>query len=98
MGVSLGMIADVFAEYISEESWRCRKAEFFALRDMEVPARPALTQMCLDIAQESPRQCEQDAMELEPCRSVPEFEAGRQCFQYKESQTTQFAPEMMCFN
>jgi hypothetical protein len=86
-GVSLGMIADVFAEHGSQEFWRSRKAEFFALRDMEVPARTVVTQICLDVAQQSPRQHDQDAMELEPCRYIPDFDVGRQ-----------HAPEMMCFN
>jgi hypothetical protein len=92
-GVSLGMIADSFVQYGSEEFWRCRKAEFFALRDMEVPARSVVTQICLDLTQQSPRQCDQDAMELETCRSISDLDASRQ-----HGQHGQHAPEMMCLN
>jgi hypothetical protein len=87
MGVSLGMIADTFAAHGTSDFWRGCKAEFFALRDTEILPCIVPPRAHFDANQQSLSSYDQDAMDFEPCRAMPDYDAGRQ-----------HPPEMMCFN
>ncbi|KAF1826505.1 uncharacterized protein K489DRAFT_117660 [Dissoconium aciculare CBS 342.82] len=87
MGISLGMIADAFAAHGTSDFWQGRKAEFFALRDAAMPPRVVLPRAHFDANQQSLGSYDQDAMDFEPCRAIPDFDPSRQ-----------HPPETMCFN
>jgi hypothetical protein len=87
LGISLGMIADAFAAHGTSDFWQGRKAEFFALRDAEMPPRVVLPRAHFDANQQGLGSYDQDAMDFEPCRAIPDFDTGRQ-----------HPPETMCFN